>query len=337
MKQLLYNTSKTLADKDAFYIQEMEKPAPAGRDLLIRIDAVSVNPVDTKIRARNAGTDRPLCLGWDASGVVEETGEQVTLFKPGDKVIYAGDITRPGSNATHQLVDERIVGRHPKSLSSEQAAALPLTGITAYEALFARMKIDPLKDNDKTLLIIGAAGGVGSMAIQLAKKPGKLQVIATASRNESVEWCRSLGADHILNHHQDLRDQLVEKNLHEPDYILCLNDTDYYYNTMADLIAPQGLICCVVDAKQPHDLSKLKNKSAGLVWEFMFTRAMYHTSDMIRQHELLNEIADCIDRGEVRTTLNTVLGEMNPESIREAHQLLEAGRSIGKTVLTGLK
>lgn len=314
---------------------EQVLPTPKGHDLRVRIESVSVNPVDYKIRQGIKVADKkPRILGWDAAGVVEAIGDKVSLFKPGDRVFYAGDITRSGSNASQQLVDERIVGHMPESLDFEAAAALPLTSITAWEALFVRLKINPEADSGKQILIIGGAGGVGSIAIQLAKQVAKLGVVATASRDESQQWCLELGADVIINHHKDMQEQFKQKNLDAPDYILCLNSTDSHFKGMMDLLAPQGMICSIVETKQNHNLDALKSKSAGFVWEFMFTRSMYKTADMIKQHELLNEIARLIDSGKIKTTLNKTYGVMSAENIMAVHELLETGTCIGKIVLT---
>ena len=334
MKAIGYIGGKPLDDPESFTLFEQDTPVPHGRDLLVRVRAVSVNPIDTKVRAGISELqDPPRILGWDAAGIVEEIGENVSLFKPGDRVFYAGDITRPGSNATHQLVDERIVGHHPGTLNFEQAAAMPLTAIAAWEALFSRLRINPETDRDKRILIIGGAGGVGSIAVQLAKKMANLEVIATASREETQQWCRSLGADFTINHYEDMEDQLKQLDGANPDYILCLNSTDQHFSTMTRLIEPQGTICSIVGTTEKHDLESLKSKSAGFVWEFMFTRSMFQTADMITQHELLNKIADLLDSSEIQTTLNNVSGTINPENIRKAHKMLETGRSIGKTVL----
>lgn len=335
MKAIGYVADKSLDDEGAFIQTERDTPVPTGSDILVSIKAISVNPVDTKVRAATMAVEEPpTILGWDAAGIVEAVGAGVELFKPGDKVFYAGDITRPGSYASHQLVDERIVGRHPASLSFQQAAAMPLTSITAWEALFSRLKIQQ-RDEGKYILIIGAAGGVGSIAIQLAKTVARLEVIATASREESRQWCLSLGADHVINHHENMADQLKACSIPLPDYIFCLNDTDHYFPVMAELIAPQGMICSIVGGNKSHDLNLLKSKSAGFVWEFMFTRSMFQTTDMFRQHELLNQIADLLDSGQIKSTLNAEVSQINPDNICRAHRLLESGRSIGKIVLDG--
>lgn len=319
----------------AFVEFEQPTPQPKDHDLLVKIEAISVNPVDYKVRQGIEDfQEPPRILGWDAAGVVESVGGNVSLFKKGDRVFYAGDITRNGSNASHQLVDENIVGRMPKSLDFPQAAALPLTSITAWEALFDRLKINPAADKDKQILIIGGAGGVGSIAIQLAKKNANLRVIATASREESRKWCLSLGADDVINHHENMVEQFQQKGLAAPDYILCLNNTDHHFKSMSELIASQGMICSIVETILSHDLDGLKSKSAGFVWEFMFTRSMYRTNDRVKQHELLNSIAELIDAGKIKTTLNKIYGQISVDNIAAVHDQLEAGSSIGKIVLT---
>ena len=312
---------------------ELEKPAPQGRDLLIAVSAISVNPVDTKVRApKDKHEDQPRVLGWDAVGVVEAIGPAVSLFKPGDRVYYAGDITRPGSNSEYQLVDERIVGRAPASLSNAEAAALPLTAITAWEGLFDRLRINRHEDAAKTLLIIGGAGGVGSIAIQLAKQLTMVTVIATASRPETREWCLSLGADYVVDH-RELINSMHAAGHEQVDYIFCLNNTDQHWLSLCDLVKPQGIICSIVETKQPVDLNGLKNKSASFVWELMFTRSMFQTDDMIEQHHLLNELSGLIDAGKIKTTVTNVLSPINAENLRKAHAQLESGRTIGKVVL----
>ncbi|MCP1359274.1 zinc-binding alcohol dehydrogenase family protein [Aneurinibacillus migulanus] len=314
---------------------QLEKPSATGRDLLIRVKAVAVNPVDYKVRSpKEKIEDNPKILGWDVAGIVEEVGPDCMLFQPGDEVYYAGDITRQGGNSEFHLVDERIVGKKPRSLDFAQAAALPLTTITAYEALFDRMNIsrDPNENKNKTLLIIGAAGGVGSIAIQLAKKAG-LTVIGTASRAESIAWAKEQGADHIINHFEEFVPQLKQVGFETVHYILCLNTTEKYWVNMADAIAPQGKICSIVETDVPLNLTLLKNKSATFVWEMMFTRSMFQTEDMIEQHKLLNEVADLIDSKIIKTTLNKRLSPINAVNLRKAHSLLETGKSIGKIVV----
>ena len=312
---------------------ELENPVPQDHDLLIAVSAISVNPVDTKVRApKDKHEDQPRVLGWDAVGVVEAIGPAVSLFKPGDRVYYAGDITRPGSNSDYQLVDERIVGRAPASLSNAEAAALPLTAITAWEGLFDRLRINRHEDAAKTLLIIGGAGGVGSIAIQLAKQLTMVTVIATASRPETREWCLSLGADYVVDH-RELINSMHAAGHEQVDYIFCLNNTDQHWLSLCDLVKPQGIICSIVETKQPVDLNGLKNKSASFVWELMFTRSMFQTDDMIEQHHLLNEVSGLIDAGKIKTTVTNVLSPINAENLRRAHAQLESGTTIGKVVL----
>jgi zinc-binding alcohol dehydrogenase family protein len=325
-----------IKEADSLVDLDLPKPEPAGRDLLVRVEAVSVNPVDTKVRASGkAELTTPHVLGWDAAGVVDSVGQGVTLFKPGDRVYHAGDISRPGSNSQYQLVDERIVGRRPRSLSVEEAAALPLVSITAYEALHDRLGVHFEGGfRGRTLLIIGGAGGVGSMAIQLAKIAG-LTVIATASRPESVGWASNLGADLILNHRQPLRTQLEAAGYSEVHFIFNCADTDGYWDTMADLIAPQGKVCTIVENRGALNQQVLKLKSVTHVWELMFTRPKFQTTDMIEQHELLNRIADWIDHGVIKSILRETLQPINAVNLKHAHAKLESGAMIGKLALKG--
>ena len=318
-------------------LRQIEQPVPELRphDLLVRVEAVAVNPVDTKVRASLAAGTAPRVLGWDAAGCVEAVGSAVSRFKPGDAVMAAGDITRPGCNAQWLAVDERITGRRPKGSSWAEAAALPLTGLTAWEALFERLGLDADGgDTGRSLLIIGGAGGVGSLAIQLARRAGLL-VIATASRPESAAWVRELGADHVVDHRRDLAPQLAELGLESVDRIANFADTEAYWDVMADLIRPQGAIVAIVESRDPLDLNRLKSKSASFHWEFMFTRARYGTPDLARQGEILERLADRIEAGELRTTLRTELGTITAEHLERAHALLASGRSIGKIALSG--
>ncbi len=272
--------------------------------------------------------------GWDAAGEVIAVGDQVEHYEIGDRVFYAGDITRPGSNSEYQLVDERIVGRAPRQLDYAEAAALPLTSITAWEALFDRLGISPDGDDaDKSILIVGGAGGVGSIAIQLATRVAKLHVIATASRPESREWVKKLGANQVVNHRNPLDEELKAIDVPQVDYILCLNNTDQHWKAMANAVAPQGRICSIVETAEPVDLDLLKSKSATFVWEFMFTRSMYQTPDMIEQQRLLNAIAERIDQGDIVTTASNVIRPINAANLRRAHALVEQGDAVGKVVL----
>ncbi|GAB4237027.1 MAG: zinc-binding alcohol dehydrogenase family protein [Methyloligellaceae bacterium] len=326
-------------DENALLDIEMERPQPAGRDILVNVKAIAVNPVDTKIRRGrddpDAVEDPPRILGWDASGVVVETGPDATLFKPGDAVYYAGDITRPGCYCEYHLVDERIVGRKPQSLSHAEAAALPLTTLTAYEAFFDRLKVDRDGGNrGETILIVGAGGGVGSIGIQLAKHAG-LEVIATASRPETEAWVKELGADHVVNHRQDLVAQTRAATGAEfVDHVAIFIDMRHW-PAAAELIRPQGGIVSIDDTHLPMPMETMKLKAASLHWEFMFARAMYQTPDMIEQHKLLSWVADEIDAGRIRTTLAKVLSPINAANLREAHRLIESGTARGKIVLEG--
>ncbi|WP_438971310.1 zinc-binding alcohol dehydrogenase family protein [Methylophaga sp.] len=332
MTCLGYQSNDTEAVKFVVPIPEVQ-----GRDLLVKINAIAVNPVDTKVKAGiNGALNAPKVIGWDATGTVIAAGDECELIKVGDKVFYAGDISRSGCYASHQVVDERIVGFAPETLEPVAAAAMPLTSITAWEALFSRMRIHPNLDKGKTILIVGAAGGVGSIAIQLAKKVAELNVVATASRDESEAWCRELGADYVINHYQ-LNDDYAKLPIEPPDYILCLGDTDPYFEQLADLIAPQGLICYVVTSQKNHNIDLLKTKSAGVVWEFMFTRPMYQTGDMTAQHQLLNRIADMLDSGMLRCTMKQNLGPMSIKTLAQAHQMLLSGKTLGKISLEAIE
>ncbi len=324
-----------VTDEASLIDLELPKPQAQGRDLLVSVRAVSVNPVDVKVRAPKDGVEEPArILGWDAAGVVEAVGPDVTLFSPGDEVFYAGSITRPGTNSEFHLVDERIVGRKPASLNFAEAAALPLTSITAWEALFERLGVSREGASaGQSLLVLGGAGGVGSIAIQIAKQVAALNVIATASRDESRAWCLELGADHVVNHREAIPAQLEELGLARVDYVLCLNDTDGHWNTMVEVVAPQGHICSIVETAAPVDLAPLQRKSATFAWELMFTRSMFGTPDMIAQHELLNEVAALVDAGKLRSTSAQVVGTINAANLRKAHAQVETGRTIGKVVL----
>ena len=338
MKAVALTHYLPINDPKSLFDVELPNPVPAGCDLLVRVEAISVNPVDTKVPAPKPRVESvPRVLGWDAAGIVEAVGSAVTQFQPGDEVYYAGDITRPGSNAEFQLVDERIVGHKPRTLSFAEAAALPLTAITAWEALFERMNIDLRGANrDQSLLIIGGAGGVGSIAIQLAKLAG-LVVITTASRPETRQWVTGLGADHVFDHRKPLAEQLAALGRQKVDFIANFNNTDAYWAVMAEAIRPQGKIVCIVENETPLDLNLLKSKSATFVWEFMFTRSMFQTPDVAEQGVLLNEVAVLIDAGKLRTTLTETLSPINSANLRIAHAKSESGKTIGKTALAGWK
>ncbi|MDB3893017.1 zinc-binding alcohol dehydrogenase family protein [Candidatus Thioglobus sp.] len=333
MKEIHENNMQAIGYNGSEFI-EFEKTLnnPTGQDLLVEVKAISVNPIDTKVKHTVAKDGAVKILGYDASGIVSAVGEQVSLFKIGDEVFYAGDVSRDGSNAAYQLVDERIVGHKPKSLNFEQAAALPLTSITAWESLFDRLKISK-QDKSETLLLIGAAGGVGSMAIQFAKQIIGMKVVATASRDESKSWCKQMGADVVLDH-QHLAKQFKDSSLNAPKYILCMGVPDDYFEQMIELIAPQGSICLLANTQQAYNLNLLKAKSITLVWEMMFTRSMFQTNDMIMQHELLNKLALMIEKGDIKHTLTHHLNPINVDSITRAHQVIEKNRMQGKLVVS---
>ncbi|MDH3662866.1 MAG: zinc-binding alcohol dehydrogenase family protein [Alphaproteobacteria bacterium] len=338
MKAVALTHYLPIDDPKSFIDVDVPQPEPQGRDILVRIEAIAVNPVDTKVRAgrgkEGVVEDPPRILGWDASGVVEAVGPDVTLFKAGDEVYYAGDITRSGSNAELQLVDERIVGHKPKSLSHAEAAALPLTTITAYEAFFDRLGIDrDGADKGQSILIIGAGGGVGSIGIQLAKLAG-LTVIATASRAETTDWVKELGADHVVNHREDMVAQVRALGMSHVDHIAIFNDMRHW-DTAVELIRPQGGIVSIDDTDLPMPMEGMKMKAASLHWEFMFARAMHQTPDMIEQHNLLTHAAKEIDAGRIRTTVSDVLSPINAENMRKAHALVETGAARGKIVVEG--
>jgi len=335
MKAIGFKKSLPISDPESFIEFETDKLTPLGKDLLVKIEAISVNPVDYKIRQnslKEKTQDEPKVIGWDAVGIVEEVGNAVTLFKKGDKIFYAGDITKPGSNQEYQLVDERIVGFAPKKLTTEEAAAMPLTALTAYEILFDRMGLSKEKDAGKSILIIGGAGGVGSIAIQIAKKLLGLTVITTASRPETVDWCQKMGADVVVNHKNLIR-EVHDAGFENIDFILDFVDLNQYWDAFVTLIKPQGKIGSISDPSYPVDLRQLKGKSVSFYWELMFTRAMFQTGDMVRQHEILNIISDLLDKGVIKSTLNTVINGFSSENLRVAHQQLESGKTIGKLVV----
>ena len=325
-----------ITDPESLVDVTLSEPVPTGHDILVRVAAVSVNPVDTKQRAASGKVEpQPRVLGWDAAGTVAAVGPEVTLFKPGDEVYYAGDVTRPGSNSERQLVDERIVALKPRTMDFAQAAAMPLTAITAWEAYFDRMKIDPAGGHHgATLLIIGGAGGVGSIGIQIAKVAG-LKVIATASRPETVAWAKELGADHIVDHSQPLRPQIEALGLKFVDYIANFNDTDRYWEATGDLIRPQGTIVLIVGNRGPLAQDGVRGKSATVCWELMFTRPRFNTHDMIEQHHLLTRVAELIDAGRIHGTMRECVRPINAANLRAAHAKLESGKMIGKLVLAG--
>jgi len=336
MKAIGYYRNLPISDAESLVDLTLPDPVPCDRDLLVEVRAVSVNPVDVKIRANKAPeAGQPEVIGWDAAGVVRAVGKDVTLFKPGDKVWYAGSLVRPGTNSELHIVDERIVGPMPQTLDFAAAAALPLTTITAWELLFDRLKISEGKESsDAALLVIGAAGGVGSILVQLARQLTGLTVIGTASRPETTTWVSELGAHHVIDHTKPLSQELKRIGFEGVDYVVGLNQTDAHFEEIVASINPQGHLA-LIDDPDMFDFRKLKMKSVSLHWEFMFTRSMFSTVDQIRQHELLKRVASLIDSGVLRTTLNETLGTINAANLRRAHKLIETNRARGKIVLEG--
>jgi zinc-binding alcohol dehydrogenase family protein len=336
MKAVGYQKSLPIEAADALFDFDTAKPEPTGRDIRVAVKAISANPVDYKVRKRAAPPrGETKILGYDAAGVVDAVGREVSLFKPGDEVFYAGSIQRQGTNAEFHLVDERIVGRKPKTLSHGQAAALPLTSITAWELLFDRLGAVPGKSLDpRTLLIVGGAGGVGSILIQLARRLTGLTVVATASRPESQAWCRDLGAHGVIDHARPMKEQIEALKLPPVGLIASLTNTDQHYKALADLIAPQGKYGLIDDPPE-FNVSVFKGKAVSVHWESMFTRSSFQTSDMIAQHRLLDDVAGLIDQGVLRTTLDQTFGAINAANLKRAHALLESGKSRGKIVLDG--
>jgi len=336
MKAVAYYQNLPVAHAESLLDVTLPEPTPGDYDLLVEVKAVSVNPVDYKVRrgmAPAAGEAR--VIGWDAAGVVRAVGSKVSRFQPGDRVWYAGDLLRAGSNSELQIVDERIVGHMPKSLDFARAAALPLTTITAWELLFDRLQV---LSNDaasgKSILVVGAAGGVGSILVQLARQLTGLTIVGTASRAETQAWVKDLGAHHVIDHSKPLADELRRIGLPQVDYIAGLNQTDKHFVQMAEAIAPQGRIS-LIDEPETMDVGLLKRKSVSLHWEFMYTRSMFQTADMAKQHELLNRVAALVDAGTIKTTVAEHFGTINAANLKRAHALLEGGTAKGKIVLEG--
>ncbi|KAA8708451.1 zinc-binding alcohol dehydrogenase family protein [Pseudomonas cannabina] len=336
MKAIAYYQSLPISNAQSLQDIELPEPVAGARDLLVEVKAISVNPVDTKIRQNVQPEDGAAkVLGWDVAGVVKAVGSQVTLFKPGDQVFYAGSLTRPGANSELHVVDERIVGHMPKTLSFAHAAALPLTAITAWELLFERLEVAQQKgEGSQSLLIVGAAGGVGSILTQLARQLTSLKVIGTASRPETERWVRELGAHEVLDHSKPLSEELKRVGLHQVTHVASLTQTEQHLDQLVEALKPQGKLGLIDDPKA-LDVSKLKRKSLSLHWEFMYTRSMFDTEDMIEQHNLLNRVAELIDAGTLKTTFGEHFGRINAENLRRAHALLESGKAKGKVVLEG--
>lgn len=336
MKAIAYYASLPISDTKSLQDIELPEPVAGPRDLLVEVKAISVNPVDTKVRQNVAPENGAAkVLGWDVAGVVKAVGSDVTLFKAGDKVFYAGSIARAGGNSELHVVDERIVGHMPKSLGFAEAAALPLTAITAWELLFERLQIsEGSNDEGQSLLIVGAAGGVGSILTQLAKQLTGLKVIGTASRAQTRDWVSALGADLVIDHSQPLSEELKRAGITSVTHVASLTQTDQHLPQLVEALAPQGKLALIDDPKS-LDISLLKRKSLSLHWEFMYTRSLFETPDMIEQHKLLNRVAELIDAGTLKTTLGEHFGVINAANLRRAHELLESGKAKGKIVLEG--
>lgn len=335
MKAVAYQKAGPITSPEALVDIELDTPVAEGRDLLVRVQAISVNPVDTKIRNNvSPENNQWKTLGWDAVGIVEAIGDQVSQFKVGDAVWYAGALNRQGSNSELQLVDERIVGHKPKTLEATEAAALPLTAITAWEMLFDRLQVPKVALENTSILVIGGAGGVGSITIQLLKKLTNLTIIATASRAETKEWVKQLGADYVLDHRQPLAAQIKQLGLTAPLYVFSTTQTDRHLSDIVELIAPQGHFGLIDDPAQ-LDIKPFKSKSVSVHWEFMFTRSLFQTEDMQKQSELLNEISKLVDEGKIKTTVTEVISPINAENLKRVHQQIESGTTKGKIVLHG--
>jgi zinc-binding alcohol dehydrogenase family protein len=336
MKAVGYTMLGALEREDALVDFEMETPVATGQDLLVRVEAISVNPVDYKIRNRRPPEgDLPNVLGWDAVGEVVEIGDAVTAFKPGDQVWYAGAIDRSGTNAEYHLVDERIVGHKPQTASTAEAAALPLTALTAYEMLFDRLRVtDPVPGAAPAVLIIGGSGGVGSITIQLLRALTDLTVIATASRPETRAWVNELGAQHAIDHSKSLPAQIDALGIGAPGFVFSTTHTHQYVDQIVELIAPQGRFG-LIDDPETMDIMPFKTKAVSTHWELMFTRPLFQTADMARQGEILNEVAQLLDVGKIRSTATETLGTICAENLRRAHLTLASGKARGKLVLEG--
>ena len=336
MRVVSFHRSLPISDPESFLDLTAEKPSPNPRDLLVNVRAVGINPVDTKIRAGGGpgspGGDLKI-LGWDAAGIVEAVGSEVTLFQPGDEVFYAGAVDRAGSYAEFQCVDERIVGHKPKKSDFAESAAMPLTAITAWEMLFDRLKAG--RADEGSLLIVGGAGGVGSIGIQLARQLTKLKVIATASRAETRQWCLKMGAHHVVDHQQPLSGQVEPFAPGGVNFVLGLTKIEDHFDEIIESMAPQSALALIENPARPLEITKLKPKSISLHWEFMFTRSRFQTADMVEQGRLLTEVGELMDAGRILTTLQANFGQITAENMRRAHAAVESGRTIGKIVLAG--
>lgn len=340
MKAIGFKEHLPINEKNSLFEFEAPMPQAKGHDLLVKVVGTSVNPVDVGVRGFGRGTrEAPKVIGWDAVGEVVETGNEVSLFNEGDHVFYAGSFKRSGSDSEYQLVDERIVGHAPKSLTDSQIAGMPLTSLTAWEALFEKLhiNIEDLQQNQhQTILIINGAGGVGSVATQLAKLAG-LKVISTASRDETIKWTKAHGADMVVNHRQDLVPQVRHLGYQYVDYILELNNLDQHWNEMTELIKPNGQIASITENKRPIDLKKLTRKRGTFHWEWMYSKSYYETPDEITQHQILDKVAGMLDSGALQSTVTQVLSPINVDNLKKAHSMVEEGHMKGKVVVVNSK
>ena len=336
MKAVGYKIAGALDRADSLIDIEIDTPVAKGRDLLVHVQAVSVNPVDVKIRMnRPPEGDAPAILGWDAVGEVVSVGEDATMFKAGDLVWYAGAINRSGTNAEYHLVDERIVGKAPRSITPAQAASLPLTALTAYEMLFDRLRVnEPVPGAANAVVIIGGSGGVGSIAIQLLRAMTDMTVVATASRPETQDWVKDLGAHHVIDHTKPLTPQIEDLGVGQPGYVFSTTHTHQYIEQIAEFIAPQGRFG-LIDDPETLNIMPFKIKAVSTHWELMFTRSLFQTADITRQHDILNEVADLLDAGKIRSTATETLGKIDAATLRRAHAILESNKAKGKLVLEG--
>jgi zinc-binding alcohol dehydrogenase family protein len=336
MKAVAFRRPLPINDAQSLVDVELPQPEATGRDLLVKVEAISVNPVDTKIRKSADPEGKDKVLGWDAAGTVVAVGPEVRRFKVGDAVWYAGALDRPGANSEFHVVDERLVGRKPSTLGAAEAAALPLTAITAWELMFERLGIPHgTQGRPATLLVVGAAGGVGSIAVQLARRLTGLTVIGTASRGETREWVREMGAHHVVDHAKPLVDEVRAVSPDGVDYVLSLTRTEQHYPALVELLKPHGKLGLIDDPAEPIDIRLMKRKSLSLHWELMYTRSLFHTDDMGEQGRILDEVANLVDAGAIRSTMRENLGAINAANLRRAHALLESGKTIGKVVLEG--
>lgn len=336
MRAVAFKTPGPIDREDALVDIALPDPAPGPHDLLVRVHAVSVNPVDVKVRGgMRPGADDWRILGYDAAGEVVAVGAEVSGFAPGDAVWYAGQIDRPGSNAELQCVDHRIAAKKPETLDWAAAAAMPLTTITAWEALFDKLEVTrAIPSAARAVMIVNGAGGVGSIAIQLLRARTDLTVIASASREETAAWVRGMGAHHVVNHREPMAPQVEALGIGKPGHVFSTTHTDDHLADIVKLIAAQGKLA-LIDDPRTLDVMPLKGKAVSLHWELMFTRPLFRTADMAEQGRLLAETARLVDAGTVRSTLTETFGTINAANLKRAHALIESGTARGKVVLAG--